>query len=201
MSKPIIRLATEADAGQILAIYAPFCRDTPVSFELEPPTEEEMRQRVVSTMERFPWLVLDHGGEVLGYVYARPFRDRPAYRWSTEVTVYVRDGRRRGGVGRALYTSLFRILALQGYCNVYAGITLPNPASVGLHEAMGFRPVGVYEGCGYKGGVWHDVGFWQLALRPRGPDPEPPRELPRVIRVGGWEEAITAGVNWLRSVS
>jgi phosphinothricin acetyltransferase len=196
-----IRLATEADTGQVLAIYAPFCRESPVSFELEPPSAEEMRRRVVSTMASFPWLVLDHGGEVRGYVYARPFRDRPAYRWSTEVTVYVRDGRRRGGVGRALYVSLFRVLALQGYCNVYAGITLPNPASVGLHEALGFRPVGVYEGCGYKSGTWHDVGFWQLALRPRVPDPEPPRELPRVIGAEGWEEAITAGVRWLRPVS
>ena len=102
---------------------------------------------------------------ILGFAYAAQFRDRPAYQWSCEVTAYVRSGRRRGGVGRALYTSLFALLRLQGYVRAYAGITLPNPASVGLHEALGFAPVGVYGACGYKCGAWHDVGFWQIVLR------------------------------------
>ena len=199
--QPVIRLATEADAAQVLAIYAPFCGNSPVSFELEPPSLDEMRRRMRTTLERFAWLVCDDGGEVRGYVYAHPFRDRPAYQWSTEVTAYVREGRRRGGVGRALYTSLFAILRLQGYYNAFAGITLPNPASVGLHEALGFRPLGVYHGCGYKCGAWHDVGFWELELTPRAPHPEPPRELPRVIGTAGWDPALSAGVKLLRGVS
>jgi phosphinothricin acetyltransferase len=146
-------------------------------------------------------VVCERGGEVQGYVYARPFRDRPAYQWSTEVTAYVGEGRRRGGVGRALYTSLFAILRLQGYVNAYAGITLPNAASVGLHEALGFVPVGVYRGCGYKCGAWHDVGFWQLELRPWPAQPAPPRSLPQVVGAAGWEAALSAGVGLLRAVS
>jgi L-amino acid N-acyltransferase YncA len=198
---PLIRLATEADAAGVLAIYAPFCGDSPVSFELAPPSLDEMRGRIRATLPRFAWLVCDDGGEVGGYVYARPFRDRPAYQWSAEVTAYVREGRRRGGVGRALYTSLFAILRLQGYYNIFAGITLPNPASVGLHEALGFSPLGVFHGCGYKCGAWHDVGFWELELTPRTPHPEPPRELPRVIGTAGWDAALSAGVKLLRGVS
>jgi phosphinothricin acetyltransferase len=197
----LIRLAAESDAAQVRDIYAPCCSDSPVSFELEPPSIDDMRRRIASLLPSFPWLVCERGGEVLGYVYARPFRDRPAYQWSCEVTAYIREGRRRGGVGRALYTSLFAILRLQGYYNAYAGVTLPNPASVGLHEALGFRPIGVYVACGYKCGAWHDVGFWQLDLQPRPPQPEPPRELPRVIGTPGWQEALSAGVPLLRPVS
>src|SRR6516162_2734473 len=137
---PTIRLATAADAAQVRAIYAPFCTETAVSFEETPPSEEEMCDRILETMERFPWLVAQQNGTVLGYVYARPYRERAAYRWTAEATAYVGDGQRRRGVGRALYTSLFQILTLQRICTVIAGITLPNPASVGLHEAMGFRP-------------------------------------------------------------
>jgi phosphinothricin acetyltransferase len=149
-------------------------------------------------MQRFPWLVCDRGGQVLGYVYGSTHRPRAAYRWSVEVTAYIRDGQRRNGIGRGLYTSLFRLLALQGFYNAYAGITLPNPASVGLHEALGFQAIGVYEAIGFKRGNWHDVGWWQLELQPRSASPAEPRDLHQVRAAKEWGAALAAGLPLLR---
>src|SRR5437870_8543284 len=122
-STPCIRLAVSADAAPIAAIYAPFCTETPVSFETTPPTTDEMAARIRKITERLPWLVLEQGGEIAGYVYAGPHRERAAYQWSVDVAAYVAPSYRRRGVGRALYTTLLRILALQGYFKAYAGIT------------------------------------------------------------------------------
>jgi phosphinothricin acetyltransferase len=174
-----IRFATPDDAGQVLEIYAPFCH-TPVSFEEEPPDLAEMRQRIAKTVAEFPWLVCEDATRVLGYAYAGPHRQRAAYRWSVEVSAYVREGKRGSGIGRSLYTSLFRVLVLQGFYNAYAGITLPNPASVGFHEALGFAPVGIYRRVGFKCGAWHDVGWWQRTLQEHSVAPVAPIELPRV---------------------
>ena len=185
-----IRLATGDDAAEVQAIYAPYCIDTPISFELEPPPVAEMGQRILTTLEQMPWLVWDEDGDVLGYVYARPFRDRPAYQWSTEATVYIRVDQHRRGLGRKLYTALFRLLILQGYVNVYAGITLPNPGSVGLHESFGFALVGVYKGVGYKHGAWHDVGFWQRPLQPQASNPPPPRNWRELVETSEWQRAL-----------
>ena len=160
-----IRLATAGDAAPIADIYAPNVTDAVISFEAEPPDAGEMRRRIAGTLERYPWLVCERRGRVWGYAYAGAHGSRAAYRWSVDVSVYVHGEAHRAGVGRALYTSLFAALELQGFYNAYAGATLPNPASVGLHEAMGFRPVGVYRGTGYKMGAWHDVGWWHLPLR------------------------------------
>jgi len=190
---PIIRLATEDDAAQILEIYAPFCRDTPVSFETEPPSLAEMRRRIAAILPSYPWLVCEEDGSILGYAYASKHRERAAYRWSVDVSVYVREGRRRGGLGRGLYTSLFAILRLQGFYNAVAGVTLPNPGSEGLHPAMGFEPVGVYPQIGYKCGDWHDVAWSQLALRHPEPNPRPPLPLDAVLGTRGWDEAIAVG--------
>jgi L-amino acid N-acyltransferase YncA len=192
-----IRLATEADAGQILAIYGPFCY-TPVSFEAEPPSEEEMRQRIAALSGKLPWLVCADGGKVLGYAYASSHRARAAYQWSVEVSAYVADGMHRRGIGRSLYTALFQSLSLQGYVNAFAGITLPNPASVGLHEAVGFTPVGVYRGVGYKLGTWHDVGWWERPLREREREPPPPLELRQVCETVARAEAMSDGASLLR---
>ena len=156
----LIRLASPGDASQIAAIYAPFCTDTTVSFETVAPSPEEMAQRIVKITERLPWLVLDDNGQIAGYVYASPHRERAAYSWSVDVAAYVAADHRRRGMGRALYTALFRILTAQGYFKAYAGVTLPNPASVGLHEAVGFERVGEYRGVGYKLGAWHDVRWY-----------------------------------------
>jgi L-amino acid N-acyltransferase YncA len=195
----VIRLATEDDAAPVRDIYAPFCESTPVSFETESPALEEIERRIRKTLERFPWLVCEAGGQVLGFAYAGPHRERAAYRWSVDVTVYVREGQHRLGVGRALYASLARVLELQGYYNAYAGITLPNAASVGLHEAMGFRPVGVYRNVGYKLGAWHDVGWWCRPLRSFEPEPGEPKALPEVRETAGWAAIVAAGLPFLKA--
>jgi len=189
-----IRFATQKDAGQIVEIYAPFCVGTPVSFETEPPSLALMRQRINKTLKVFPWLVSEHEGQILGYAYASRHRERAGYRWSVDVSVYVREGHRRKGLGRALYSSLFAILRLQGFYNIVAGISLPNPASVTLHESMGMRRVGVYRGIGFKCGKWHDVGWWQLALRAQDGEPEEPRELPVVRDLDECRDALAAGL-------
>jgi phosphinothricin acetyltransferase len=193
-----IRLASEDDAAQIQFIYAPYCLHTPISFEEAAPDEAEMRQRIRKVGARFPWLVCDRGGEVLGYVYGGVHRGRAAYRWSVEVTAYIHQRHHRHGIGRALYTSLFRILILQGFYNAFAGITLPNPGSVGLHEALGFRPIGVYTAIGFKLGLWHDVGWYQLELQPRPATPAEPRAIRAIRNALGWEEALVAGLPLLR---
>ena len=154
----IIRLADAADAGAMLAVYAPYVRDTAISFETEPPSEEEFRQRVRSTLEVGPWLLCEERGRVLGYAYAGRFHPRRAYQWTVEVTAYVLAEHHRKGVALGLYTALLACLALQGFRSAVGVIALPNPASVGLHERVGFAPAGVLRAVGYKHERWHDVG-------------------------------------------
>jgi len=191
---PEFRLAGESDAAAIQAIYAPFCRDdSHVSFEIEPPPIEEIGARIARTLAQFPWIVAEDRGEVIGYSYAYTHNERAAYRWSTNAAIYLGERARRQGLGRALYTSLFAVLKLQGYYNVFAGITLPNPASEGLHRAMGFQPVGIYRSVGYKAGSWRDTAWFGLHLREPTPDPEPPRPLPAVLDDPGWEPALRSG--------
>jgi phosphinothricin acetyltransferase len=190
---PVVRLATEHDAEQSLAIYAPLVRNTNRSFELEPPTIYDMQQRIVRTLERMPWLSCEADGQVVGYAYANPHRVRAAYQWSVEVSVYVQEGIRSKGVGRALYTSLLAVLQLQGYCNAYAGISLPNPAAFKLHEALGFQPIGVYEAVAYKLNAWHDVSWWQVKLQERPEAPQPPTALASARRLPEWNEALSSG--------
>jgi L-amino acid N-acyltransferase YncA len=137
-----IRLATPHNAPGVQAIYTPVVRETAISFEWELPTVDDMGKRIGEVVERMPWLVCEHRGEVLGYAYASPHRVRAAYQWSVDVSVYVHARARRSGVGRGLYRSLLALLVLQGFYHAYAGITLPNPASVGLHGSLGFEPVG-----------------------------------------------------------
>lgn len=185
-----IRLANPADAEAILAIYGPIVRETVISFELEPPTVAEMEQRISQTLVRWPWLVVEDGSGLVGYAYASQHRARAAYQWSVDVSAYVRSDQQRRGVGRTLYRALLTILPLQGYYNAYAGIALPNPASVGLHEAVGFRPVGVYQQVGYKFGAWHDVGWWQLALQGYGEPAGRPLLLAEVQGRAGWKAVM-----------
>jgi L-amino acid N-acyltransferase YncA len=194
----VIRLAREGDAGPMLGIYAPLVRQTPISFELEPPPLEEFQERVRRVMARTPWLVWDEGGDLWGYAYAGPFRARPAYQWTVETTVYVAGPQRGRGVGRALYTALLAGLRLAGYHRAYAGITLPNPGSVATHERLGFEPLGVFKGAGFKLGRWHDVGFWQLALQEAPLPPAPPRLLPEIAATAEWTAGLRAAEAGLR---
>jgi L-amino acid N-acyltransferase YncA len=193
-----IRMAREADAGEIRAIYAPFCATTAVSFELAPPAEDEIASRVRTVAASYPWLVLEDEGAVAGYAYATRHSERAAYGWSVDATVYVAPRHLRRGVGRALYTTLFALLRLQGFFKAYAIIALPNPASVALHEAMGFEPVGVYSGVGYKLGAWRDVAHYQLALQPECPDPKPPVAPRSLFDSPGWSDAVSRGLRHYR---
>ena len=191
-----IRLATPDDAEQVQAIYAPYCH-TPISFEMEPPSVEEMRGRLAKVLGQYPWLLCENGGEVLGYAYATQHRERAAYRWSVDTAVYVRQGRQRQGIGRAMYMSLLGVLPLLGYVNAYAGVTVPNPASVALHGAMGFQPIGVYRQVGFKNGAWHDVAWYQRPLQLRVADPPPPRRMEEVCHTAAWEKALHTGLRLL----
>ena len=186
----IIRLATPEDAPQMLDIYAPVVRDTAISFELKPPSEEEFSLRVSKTLQRFPWLVCESDNHIAGYAYATPFRTREGYRWSVEVSVYVAETFRGRGVATALYTALLEGLRILGYFNAYAGISLPNPASVSLHERMGFEPVGIFPSVGFKLGNWHDVGFWRLTIQPHSPNPRPPKLLNHLLTNPHWSQTL-----------
>jgi L-amino acid N-acyltransferase YncA len=190
---PVLRLAREEDAEALLAIYAPLVRETPISFELTPPGLDEFRGRITTILESMPWLVCEEDGVVLGYAYASRFRPRPAYQWTVETTVYVDSSHQGRGAGRALYETLFSVLRLQGYHRALAVIALPNPASVALHEKVGFTPVGVFHDVGYKLDRWHDVGFWQLSLQELPPEPPAPRSLDSVARSAPFLDSLQKG--------
>ena len=170
----VVRDASARDAGACAAIYAPYVTDTAITFETEPPSPAQMAARIASAQRSHAWVVLEDGGRVVGYAYGGPFKPRPAYRWSCEVSVYLELGRRRTGGGQALYTALLARLAERGYRTAVAGMTLPNDASAGLHRAMGFAPVGTYRRIGWKHGAWHDVAWRQREIGDGdGPPSEP----------------------------
>lgn len=171
-----LRTARLSDAASIAGIYAPIVRETAVSFEADPPTAGQIAARIETGLETYPWLVAEQECVLRGYAYAGPHRSRAAYRWACDVSIYVGSEARRCGVGRRLYRALFEILRRQNYAAAFAGITLPNPASVALHEALGFEAVGVFRKVGFKLGAWHDVGWWRLGLR--DPDERPPEPIP-----------------------
>ncbi|BCL39058.1 arsinothricin resistance N-acetyltransferase ArsN1 family B [Nostoc sp. MS1] len=197
-TKVAIRLAQEDDALSMLAIYAPIVRETPISFEIEPPTEAEFKQRMHNYQKQMPWLVCEIDGELVGYAYATPYRTRAAYQWSVESSVYVSAKHRQIGVATALYTSLFQLLKLQGFYNVFAAITIPNPSSIAAHESMGFSPVGVFKQVGYKLGTWHDIGWWQLSLQEKPDLIEPPQSFVEVQKYPMWNVAIASGLSLVR---
>jgi L-amino acid N-acyltransferase YncA len=170
----VIRDAAAADAERCASIYAPYVRDTAISFESAPPSAAEMAGRIAEAQRAHAWLVLETDGEVVGYAYGGPFASRAAYQWTTAVSVYLDAERRRSGGGRALYEALFDRLAARGHRTALAGIALPNEASAGLHRALGFELAGTYRRVGWKLGRWHDVAWYQ---RPLGNDDGPPAPL------------------------
>lgn len=169
-----IRDATESDAAACAAIYAPYVTGTAITFESVPPGPDEMAVRIAAALGTHAWFVLDDDGHVAGYAYGGPFKARAAYRWSCEVSIYLEPGRRRTGAGRALYETLLARLAARGFRTAVAGMTLPNDASVGLHRAMGFEPVGTYRRIGWKHGSWHDVAWMQRSISAADDPPAEP---------------------------
>lgn len=167
----------QRDAAACAAIYAPYVEATPISFEERPPSAAEIGARIERVKATHPWLVAEAGGGVVGYAYGCRLQERPAYRWAAEVSVYLDESRRGHGFGRMLYEALFERLRAQRFQVLFAGITLPNEASVALHERLGFARVGVSPRIGWKQGRWHDVSWWQMELAPPGDD-APPEPLP-----------------------
>lgn len=194
-----IRLAGERDADAIARIYRPFVESTIVSFETVPPEPSQIAERIAATTARYPWLVCEWDGRVAGYAYATRHRDRKAYQWSIDTSAYVHPDWWRRGVGRGLYRSLFAILSAQRFVNAYAGIALPNPSSVGLHEAVGFTPIGVYRAVGYKLGAWHDVGWWALSVNDHERSPSDPIDLTTMRARADWDALVATGRSMIRS--
>ena len=172
----LIRDAQPSDGAACAAVYAPYVVDGVASLEERAPDAGEMASRIKQTSAGYPWLVAEIEGEVIGYAYASQHHARAAYRWTADTTVYVAGAHRRRGGGRALYGALLPLIARQGYYVACAGITLPNEASVALHQSFGFEPVGIYDGVGFKHGAWWSVGWWQTRLRDqtRGETPAEP---------------------------
>jgi phosphinothricin acetyltransferase len=173
------------DAAACAAIYAPYVESSATSFEDVAPTAEEFAERIERTSRSHPWIVLEDDGRVVGFAYATQHRARAAYRWAADVAIYVDPAGQRRGAGRRLYEALLELMRRQGLRIAVAGITTPNDASIALHRAVGFEPVGTYPAIGWKAGAWRDVSWWQLQLAPAAqdgaappPDPGPPQRLP-----------------------
>ena len=195
----IIRLAAAEDAAAVAALYAPYVTQSAVSFETEPPGEAEMRSRIESGGGLHPWLVAcDDSGSALGYASASAFRTRPAYRFTVETSVYLAADAVGRGIGGRLYSALLETLEAQGFTQAIGAIALPNPASVALHERLGFVRAGIYRDVGWKLGKWHSVGLWQRALAPLPERPNAPKPVAQVWRPRGTE--ITAARDSSRPV-
>ena len=198
-----IRLATTADASAIASIYGSYCDSTVISFEETAPTAEEMARRIATIGATRPWIILEsalkNDHNMVGYAYASAHHERAAYRWSVSTAIYVARDHHRCGAGRALYTTLFALLRHLGYRQATAGITLPNAASVGLHTAFGFAPVGVYRTIGYKMGAWHDVGWYQAEIQPATENPSEPRAVIELVGTAEWHEAVARGLERYRN--
>jgi len=170
----LIRLATEHDAEGILEIYGPYILNTSFTFETDMPTLPAFKSRINDYLEHWPWLVCEIDGTIAGYAYGARYRERTAYQWCVESSIYIHDDFQKTGVGKALYHVLIEILKKQGYRNVYAVINLPNEKSVAFHERLGFKYFATYEKVGYKLGRWKNVGWWQLSINEYGDEPDPP---------------------------
>jgi L-amino acid N-acyltransferase YncA len=172
-----VRPATADDAQACVAVYAPYVRDTTITFETEVPTPAEMATRIEAALVAYEWLVLEtEDAGVIGYAYAGQFKSRAAYRWSVETSVYLTSRHRGGGGGRLLYTELLRRLARRGYRRAFAGITLPNDVSIAFHRAFGFTDAGVFRRVGWKLNEWRDVAWVQADLQPLELETDPPAE-------------------------
>lgn len=171
MSARKIRFAKPEDAGRIAEIYAPYVEKTPVSFEYTPPDADEMRRRILDVTREYPWLILEEDGNVQGYAYAHRYGERAAFRWSCEWSIYLDEGFRGRGGGRALYEELGRLCTQMGCAAAYVLVAVPNPESIGFHERMGFSLVAVEKAVGYKLGAWRDLAILERRLRPLSAPP------------------------------
>jgi phosphinothricin acetyltransferase len=176
-----IRLIKETDTQAVLDIYKYYVENTIISFEYEAPAFEEYKQRIKTNVENYPWLVCLHNDKIIGYAYGSTHRYRTAYQWSPESTIYLAPDFQTRGIGRILYETLFELLKLQGYYNVFAGVALPNEKSLGFHRALGFEEIGIFKNVGYKHGNWHHTHWFQLTLQTHQVNPTNPKKLAELI--------------------
>jgi|SRR5688572_11002407 len=169
-----IRLVTESDVHSVLDIYKYYVENTIISFEYEPPTAEEYVQRIITNTAKYPWLVIQYKNSIIGFAYGSTHRYRSAYQWSPESTIYMSPGFQTRGLGKVLYKTLFSLMKLQGYFNVFAGVGLPNEKSIAFHKSMGFEEIGIFNKIGYKQGNWHDTHWFQLTISKHILNPPPP---------------------------
>jgi L-amino acid N-acyltransferase YncA len=172
-----IRMATELDSVSILEVYAPFIRNSIITFECKLPTAQEFKKRIIDITQKYPWLVYEVNGDIVGYAYASQYNNRSAYDWSADCSIYIKPDFHRKGIATALYFALIQLLKLQGYYNAYAGITLPNAKSEGFHKSFGFKPVGVYHNVGYKLNGWHDVMWMEYTIVEHSKQPLKPKMI------------------------
>jgi phosphinothricin acetyltransferase len=175
-----IRLATRIDCIEILKIYQYYVLNTAITFEYDVPSLEEIENRMKSIQSKYPYLVAEENNQLVGYAYANDFRHKSAYQWSPESTIYIHKDFHRNGIGKALYIKLFEALKKQGFYNVFGGVSLPNEASVKLHQRLGFKEIGVYENIGYKFGKWHSTKWFQLVLNKHETNPSPPKNISEI---------------------
>ena len=195
-----IRLIAENDAEEVLEIYKPYVKNTFVSFEYEAPSSDEFLLRVQNNISEYPWLICMHGHKIIGYSYASKHRYRTAYQWSCESTVYLLTEYHRKGIALILYKTLFSILKIQGYFNVYAGVSLPNEKSVGFHQSVGFKKVGIYKKVGYKFENWHDVEWFQFQLQKHIHNPPDPKSMQSIVNTETFIQILQEANNSVRNI-
>ena len=182
-----IRIAKESDIKEILAIYTPYVRETAITFEYTVPTLEEFRERIRKTLTKYPYLVAVQEAEILGYAYASEFKNRAAYDWAVETTIYVKQDSRKSGVGKKLYQALEEVLKRQNICNLYACIAYPNPGSIGFHEHLGYQTIGHFSKCGYKFETWYDMIWMEKMI---GEHDQHPQLFKPITELRGWDSRL-----------
>lgn len=176
-----IRFAMVEDAEAILCIYEKYVKHTALSFETEVPTVKEFQDRMKKIQQQFPYLVCEIDGKVVGYAYASKHRERAAYQWSADLSIYIDEAYHRMHIATQLYDNLIGLLKKQGYYTAFAGVTCPNPNSEAFHEAYGFDTVGTFRNVGYKLGQWRDVKWYALQLADYQVDPETPKAIDEIL--------------------
>ena len=196
----IIRLATIADAAGMLAVYKPYVETTSVTFEYEVPSLEEYTGRVHAVIPGYPWLVCECEGKIIGYVYGHKHRDRTAYQWSPESTIYLAQEFHGKGIARVLYEAVFAILRLQGFINVYAGVLSTNAGSNKLHRATGFKEIGLFKDIGYKLGEWHSNIWYELAIGEHVLEPAEPKKMVEIMGTEKFLEIMEAANSKMKNI-
>jgi phosphinothricin acetyltransferase len=195
-----IRLIKPSDCAAVLEVYRPYVEKTAYTFEYVPPTIAEFQEKIESITTKYPWLVAEYNGKIIGYAYGSTHRARTAYQWSPEATIYVAEVFHGSGIARILYETLFAILKLQGFFNVYAGVLMSNEKSVKFHQRLGFYAVGIFRNIGYKLGAWHSNLWLQLHLDEHIDEPPYPKAFPEILNTPEVKSIMEAANNSMKSI-